>query len=205
MDYEQTFKKGTTTVGLLCNDGVVLAAEKRATMGTLIANKEVEKIIPIQDHLAITVAGSVADAQTLARVLKAQCSLYEIRRGRKIGIESAATLLGNILQGSKWFPYWVQILIGGYDSQGRVYSVDLIGSVLKEKVVSTGSGSPVAYGVLEDKYRVDKSVKDNVPIAVRAIRAAIERDSASGNGIDVATITKSGFTAIPADKVKEHM
>jgi proteasome beta subunit len=200
---EEQFKKGTTTVGLLCSDGVIIAAEKRATMGTLIANKEVEKIIKIQDHLGLTVAGSVADAQTLGRVLKANTSLYEIQRGRKITIEGAATLLANILQGNKWFPYFVQIIVAGYDSHPKLFSLDLIGSVLPEKLVSTGSGSPVAYGVLEDKYKENKTVKDNLPIAVRAIKAAIERDSACGNGIDVAVITKTGFKALTKEEIAE--
>jgi proteasome beta subunit len=203
MEYEQTFRKGTTTIGLLCSDGIVLAAEKRATMGNFIANKEVEKIVKIQDHLGLTVAGSVADAQTLGRILKAQCALYDIQRGRKISVESAATLLGNILQASKYFPYWVQILLAGYDTQPRLYSLDLLGSVLSEKLVSTGSGSPVAYGVLEDKYKENKTVKDNLPIAVRAIKAAMERDSASGNGIDVAVITKAGFKPLSKEEINE--
>jgi proteasome beta subunit len=205
MEYEQTFKKGTTTIGLLCSDGVVLAAEKRATMGNLIANKEVEKIVKIQDHLGLTVAGSVADAQTLGRILKSQCSLYDIQRGRKMSVDSAATLLGNILQASKYFPYWVQILLGGFDTQPRLYSLDLLGSVLPEKLVSTGSGSPTAYGVLEDKYKENKPVKDNLPIAVRAVKAAMERDSASGNGIDVAVITKTGFKPLTKEEISELM
>lgn len=198
---EHEFKKGTTTVGVLCSDGVVLGAEKRATMGYLIANKEVEKIIKIQDHMGLTIAGSVADAQMLGRLLKAECSLYEIQRGRKISIEGASTLLANILQHSKYFPYWVQILVGGYDAEPRLFSLDPIGSKLKEKMVSTGSGSPVAFGVLEDSYKPDRTIDENLPIVVRSIRAAMERDCASGNAIDIATISKGKFKLYPPDEV----
>lgn len=198
-------KKGTTTVALLCSDGVILAAEKRATMGSLIANKETEKIIKIQDYMAVTVAGSVGDAQTLGRILKAQAELYKMQRGKPMCIEAASTLLANILQSSKMFPYLTQVLLGGYDEKPRIFSLDPFGSMLPEKMVSTGSGSPVAYGVLEDQYKENKSVKENIPIAVRALRSAIERDSASGNGIDVAVITKEGFRKVEKEEVEKYL
>jgi len=200
---ESEGKKGTTTVGLLCSDGVILASEKRASMGNLVANKEADKVLKIQDHLGITIAGSVGDAQTIARVMKAQASLYEIQRGRKITIEGAGTLLANILQGSKYFPYWVQLLMGGYDSRPRLYSLDLTGSLMEEKFVSTGSGSPIAYGVLEDKFKDNKTVKDNLPIAVKAIKSALERDIYSGNGLNVAVIDKKGFRKLSDKEIEE--
>jgi proteasome beta subunit len=196
-------KKGTTTIGLLCSDGVILASEKRASMGNLVANKEAEKVLKIQDHLAITIAGSVGDAQTIARVLKAQTALYEIHRNRKITVEGAGTLLANILQGSKYFPYWIQIVMGGYDSKPRLYSLDLTGSLMEEKCVSTGSGSPIAYGVLEDKYKENKSVKDNLPIAAKALKAALERDIYSGNGLNIAVIDKKGFRKLLEKEIAE--
>lgn len=196
-------KKGTTTVGLLCSDGVILASEKRASMGGLVANKEAEKVLKIQDHLAITIAGSVGDAQTIARIMKAQAALYEIQRGRKISVEGAGTLLANILQGSKYFPYWIQILMGGVDSKPRLYSLDLTGSLMEEKFVSTGSGSPIAYGVLEEKYKENKTVKENLPIAVKAIKSALERDIYSGNGITLAVIDKKGFRKLSDKEIDE--
>jgi len=196
-------KKGTTTVGLLCSDGVILASEKRASMGGLVANKEAEKVLKIQDHLAITIAGSVGDAQTIARIMRAQAALYEIQRGRKISVEGAGTLLANILQGSKYFPYWIQILMGGVDTKPRLYSLDLTGSLMEEKFVSTGSGSPIAYGVLEEKYKENKTVKDNLPIAVKAIKSALERDIYSGNGITLAIIDKKGFRKLSDKEISE--
>jgi len=196
-------KKGTTTVGLLCSDGVILASEKRASMGGLVANKEADKVLKIQEHLGITIAGSVGDAQTIGRIMKAQASLYEIQRGRKITVEGAGTLLANILQGSKYFPYWIQLLMGGYDSKPRLYSLDLTGSLMEEKFVSTGSGSPIAYGVLEDKYKENKTVKENLPIAVKAIKSALERDIYSGNGLNIAVIDKKGFRKLSDKEIEE--
>ena len=196
-------RTGTTTVGLLCSDGVILASEKRSSMGNLVANKEAEKVLKIQDHIGITIAGAVGDAQTIARILKAQCALYEIHRGRDITVEGAGTLLANILQGSKYFPYWLQLLMGGYDSKPRLYSLDMMGSLMEEKVVSTGSGSPIAYGVLEDKYKENKTVKENLPIAVKAVKAALERDIYSGNGFNVAVIDKKGFRKLSDKEIEE--
>ncbi len=185
-------RKGTTTVGLLAKDGVVLAAEKRATMGYLVANKNTQKIFKIQPHLWLTTAGSVADAQMLVRIMEVQTNLYQLERGVPMTVSAAATLLSNILHENKILPYYVQLLLGGYDSGPRLYSFDALGSVLPEKVVSTGSGSPIAYGVLEEHYKEGKSVKENEEIAIRAIKAAIQRDVMSGNGIDIVTITSKG-------------
>ncbi len=196
-------KKGTTTIGLLCSDGVILASEKRASMGNLVANKDADKVLKIQDHLGLTIAGSVGDAQTLVRVMKAQTSLYEIQRGRKITVDGAGTLLANILQGSKYFPYWIQILMGGYDSKPRLYSLDLTGSLMEEKFVSTGSGSPIAYGVLEDKFKENKTVKENLSIAVKALKSAMERDIYSGNGFNVVVIDKKGFRKLSDKEIQE--
>lgn len=197
-------KKGTTTIGLLCTDGVILASEKRASMGNLIANKEADKVLKIQDHLGITIAGSVGDAQTIARIMRAQTASYEIQRGRKITIDGAGTLLANILQQSKYFPYFIQLLMGGYDSKPRLYSLDLTGSFMEEKFVSTGSGSPTAYGVLEDKYKENKTVKENLPIAIRALKAAMERDIYSGNGLNIVVIDKKGFHKLSEKELTEY-
>ncbi len=189
-------RKGTTTVGLLAKDGVVLAAERRATMGTLIANKDTQKLFEIQPYMWMTTAGSVADAQVLVRIMKVQTNLYELERGVPMSVSAAATLLSNILHENKILPYYVQLLMGGYDTEPRLYSFDALGSVLPEKVVSTGSGSPIAYGVLEENYKEGRSVKENVEIAVKALKAAMQRDVMSGNGVDVVTITKNGSKLI---------
>ncbi len=185
-------RKGTTTIGLLAKDGVVLAAERRATLGYLVANKETQKIFQIQPHLWLTTAGSVADAQVLVRIMKVQTNLYQIDRGVPMTVSAAATLLSNILHENKIFPYYVQLLLGGYDTEPRLYSLDALGSVLPEKAVATGSGSPIAYGVLEEYYKEGKGIEENVNIAVKALKAAMQRDVMSGNGIDVVTITKKG-------------
>jgi len=195
-DKLKIMKSGTTTVGLICRDGVVLAAEKKSTMGYLVASKESEKILPIADHIAMTIAGVSGDAQTLARYMKAELKLFEIQNQRKISVKGACILLSNILQGSKFFPYYVQLILAGYDETGpKIFSLDAIGGWEEEKkFFSTGSGSPIALGVLEDSFKPDISVEEGKKIALRAIKAAVERDIASGGkGVDVAVITKDGI------------
>jgi proteasome beta subunit len=185
--------KGTTTVGIVYDKGVILAAEKRATMGTFIASKDVEKILPVGDRIAITTAGGVGDAQSLARLLRAELEMYKYSSGEALSIQGSATLLANVLQGSKYFPYIVQIIIGGYDTAPRLFDVDLFGGLLEEKYTSTGSGSIVAYGVLDDGFKEGMKEEDAVELAKRAIRAAIKRDSASGEGIDVVAISRDSI------------
>ena len=197
---EREIRKGTTTIGLKAKDGIVLASESRATMGNMIANKEVDKIFKIQDHIGLTTAGSVADAQTLVRLMQVETNLYQIERERPIQVQAAATLLSNILQQNKWFPYWVQLLLGGYDTEPKLYSLDALGSVIEEKVTSTGSGSPFAYGVLESKYKEDIGVEENIDIALDALHSAMERDAMSGNNINLVKITKKGYEKLDASK-----
>jgi proteasome beta subunit len=191
-------KTGTTTIGMVCKDGVVLAAEKKSTLGYLIASKESEKILPIEDHIALTIAGASGDAQALVRYMKAELKLFAIQNQRKISVKGASTLLANILQSGRWtfLPYMVQLIIAGYDSSGpSVFTLDAIGSAEEEKkFFSTGSGSPMALGVLEDNYREGMSIEEGSKLAIRAVKAAIERDIGSGGkGIDVAVITKDGI------------
>jgi len=189
-------KTGTTTVGLICKDGVVLAAEKKSTMGYLVASKDVEKILPVDDHIAMTIAGVSGDAQTLARYMRAELKLFSIQNHRKISVKGATTLLSNILQGNKYYPYYVQLILAGFDESGpAIFSLDAIGGWEEErKFFSTGSGSPIALGVLEDSYKDNVSTEEGKKIALRAIKAAVERDIASGGkGADVAIITKEGI------------
>jgi len=184
---------GTTTVGLIAGGKVILAADKRATAGTLIASRRVRKIVKITDYAAMTVSGLVADAQALADLVREEARLYSLTNGRDLSVRGIATLLSNILFSSKWFPYLVQLIVGGYDSEPRLYTLDPYGSITEDNYTATGSGSPVAYGVLEDYYREDLTVEEAIEIAKKAIRAAILRDSATGDGIDVVIIGKNEY------------
>ncbi|MCK9151495.1 archaeal proteasome endopeptidase complex subunit beta [Methanobacterium alcaliphilum] len=206
MDDKNTLK-GTTTVGITCNDGVVFATERRASMGNLVAHKVAEKIFKIDDHIVATIAGSVADAQSLMKYISAEVVLYKMRNGERISIESASALASNILHSSRFYPYFVQTLLGGVDETGaKIYSLDPAGGMIKDKFISTGSGSPFAYGVLEDRYTDDLYIEEGIDIAIRAIKSAMERDTYSGNGILVATVTEDeGYRMLSEEEVQKRL
>jgi len=196
---------GTTTLGLACKDGVVLAADRRATAGTMIAHKRTKKVYKIDDNLGLTTAGLVGDLQLLARYITAEAELYKLKRNLPMSVEAAATLTANILSGRRYFPYWVQLVLGGVDGKGNhVFSLDMAGGSLEDKYVSTGSGSPYVYGVLEDHWTDDTDVKAGIDLAVRAVSAAIRRDAASGEGIDVAVISREGYRDLDEKEVERR-
>lgn len=203
---EKDVNKGTTTVGLACDDGVVLATEMRATMGNMISHKTTKKLFQIDDHLGMTVAGLVGDAQTLARLLRTEAELYKVKRGEPMSVKAAATLLSNIMNQRKFAPYMVQLLVGGVDDDGgHVYSLDAAGGSIPDNFITTGSGSPFVYGVLEDLYEEGLSLDEGVDVAVRGLTAAMKRDSASGDGIALATVTEEdGFETFSEDEIKDR-
>ncbi len=187
----------------MCKDGVVFASDRRATMGYLIASKDIDKIYPISDTIAMTIAGSVGDAQTLVRWMTAELKLYELKHEKPATVEAAATLLGNILSQYKLFPFFVQLLVGGIDGRPRLFSVDMLGGLTEEKMTSTGSGSPIAFGVLEEMFVEDRDVSTNLPVAVKAVSAAMKRDAASGERVDLVVVTKFGFKRMSKEDVKK--
>lgn len=202
-------KTGTTTVGIVCKDGVVLAADQKATMGNIVASKEAQKVFRITDRIGMTIAGSVGDAQAMVRLLKAEMKLYEFEQG-EVTVKAAATLLGNLLRSSykSFVPELVQLVIGGYDREGpHIYSLDAAGGISEEKEFTfSGSGSVIAVGVLEDQYRKNMSVDEGVDLLVRAIKAARERDVFSGGrSMSVLVITKDGMREISPKEFEKRM
>ncbi len=204
MDMDRASTKGTTTVGLACKEGAVLITDKRATMGTLIAHKIVQKSFSIDKHTGATVAGSVADAQALIRWMQAEARLHRMRKGVEMSVEAAATLMANILFSQRYFPMIVQAAVGGYAKEGgRVFSIDPLGSSIEDSMVATGSGSPVAYGVLQDSFKKDLPLEECISIGTRALRAALERDAMTGDGIDILTITAEGTKRFSPSEVEK--
>lgn len=206
MPSEETYLKGTTTIGIVCKDGVVLATERRATAGSFIANKMTQKLFKIDNNIGVTVAGLVGDAQVLARYLRAEVALYRLRRSAPLSAEGAATLLANILSGNRMFPYYAWLILGGVDAKGgHVFSVDPAGGSIEDKYVSVGSGSTFAYGVLEEGYAQAITVNDAVDLAIRGLTVAMKRDSASGDGYIVHTITSKEYKEFSEDEVNKRL
>ena len=200
----QLVLKGTTTIGVVCKDGVILASDTRVTMGYYVAHKHGKKVYKIDDHLGMTIAGTVADAQRVVDILTANAKLYKIKMNRPMPVNSAARLIANLLFSARYIPLATQVLIGGVDTTGpHVFNLDPFGSLTEEKFVSTGSGSPIAYGVLEDKYQEDMPVKDLLPTIVKAVNAAMKRDIASGNSYNVTVIDNNGYRELTGEEKKK--
>ncbi|MCK4967585.1 MAG: proteasome subunit beta [Candidatus Aenigmarchaeota archaeon] len=200
-------KTGTTTVAMVCKDGVVLAADQKATMGHLVASKKARKVHEITDKMAMTIAGSVGDAQALIRILRAEMQLYELQE-KNGSIKAAATLLANILRGAykSYTPEMVQLVLGGFDKTGaHLYSLDAAGGLSEEEDYAfSGSGSVIAVGVLEDSYSKDMTTKQGVDLLLRSIKAARERDVFSGGLLmNVAIITEKGINWLEEAEIKK--
>ncbi|MEF8781443.1 MAG: archaeal proteasome endopeptidase complex subunit beta [Haloferacaceae archaeon] len=188
---DQELKTGTTTVGLKTSEGVVLATDMRASLGRMVSSKDVQKVEQIHPTAALTIAGGVSAAQSLISTLRAETNLYEARRGKDMSMQALSTLTGNLLRTGGFLI--VQPILGGVDEEGpHVYSIDPLGSVIEEEYTVTGSGSQFALGVLEQEYREDLSLDEAKQVAARAVKSALERDTASGNGINVALVTEDG-------------
>jgi proteasome beta subunit len=207
MDQQERLKTGTTTLGIVCKDCVILASESKTTLGSMTFAKETDKVIQIDDKIAVTTAGGGGDIQAMVRVLKAEINLYKLMRHTEITVNAVATLLSNILQGSRYYPYIAFLTIGGVDKKGvHLISSDVVGGLEeKEKYISTGSGSPFAYGVLESHYKEGMTREEGIRIAIKAVRAAMERDVFSGGKkIQVAVIDENSLKFLTKEEVEEH-
>jgi len=200
---EEKILHGTTTVGIKAKDGVVLCADMRASAGYFIANNNTMKIQQIDDHAGMTMAGGVADAQNITDILRYHANLHRIQKNEPISIKSLTRLTSLIFHQNRGYPFMADILVGGYDKQGpALFNIDMFGSVEDKTYVTTGSGSPVAYGLLEEEYRDDLNVEDAKVIALRAVKAAITRNIGTGDGINVSIIDKDGFRLLSKEQKK---
>ncbi len=195
--------KGTTTIAFKCVDGVVMATDTRATvMPGFVAHKRVKKVYKITRNVGMTMAGIPAEAVNLLDILRANALLYQIQRKRIIPVKVVASLASVMLFQQRYFPYAIQVIIGGYDDEGyHLFSLDPFGSAIEDNMIATGSGSPVAYGVLESGYHEGLTLQEGLPLAVKAIHAAIKRDAFTGDNFDVAVITREkGYTELSEEE-----
>jgi proteasome beta subunit len=195
--------KGTTTIGVVCKDGVILASDTRVTMGFYVAHKHGKKIYKIDDHLGITIAGTYADAQRIVDILIANAQLYKMNMGRPLPVNSAARLVANLLFSARAL-LQTEALIGGIDDSGsHVFRLDPLGSLTEEKCVSTGSGSPVALGVLEDKFKEDAPIGKVLPVIAKAVDAAMKRNIGSGDSFNITIIDNKGYRELSDEEKRK--
>jgi len=200
---EEKILHGTTTVAIKVKDGVVLCADMRASAGYFIANNNTMKIQKIEQHAGLTLAGGVADAQNIVDVLRYHANVHRIQNQEPIPIKSLARLTSLMFHQNRGYPFIADILVGGYDNQGpQLFNIDMFGSVEEKNYVTTGSGSPVAYGLLEEEYKDNLTLDEAKSIALRAVKAAITRNIGTGDGINIALIDKNGFQLLDNERKK---
>jgi len=191
--YKELFITGATTIGLVCKDGVVLASEKRVSYGFTVLSKAGKKVYPITNHLGVAFAGLVSDMLAIVRRLAAEARLYELDHGKRMPVNAASKLLANILFSSRYYPLLTETIIGGVDEKGpRLYVLDAVGSLIEDRYAALGTGAQVAIGIVESNYKEGIDVEMGKELAIKAVKAAIERDAVSGDGIDVLVITAQG-------------
>jgi proteasome beta subunit len=185
---------GATTLGVVCADGVILAAEKRVTYGNFVMSRGGKKVFKITNQICAACAGLVGDMQILTREVEAQANLFSMEVGRPISVRATAKLMANILFNRRYAPLITQTIVGGLDDEGpSLYVLDVLGSLIPDKYAAVGSGTEIAVGVLEEGYKEGLSVKEAKALVTRAVKSAISRDAMSGDGIDFLIITKDGI------------
>jgi proteasome beta subunit len=195
--------KGTTTIALICNDGVVMGADTRATMDTFIASSEAIKVFKIDDHLGMTIAGAVGDANYLVKVLKTQNEFYKMNESKPMSPGAASSLLSLILQENKFTPFYVGLILAGLNKgTPEIYGIDYAGGSIKEsKFTSIGSGSIVALGYLESIYTPSLSAAEGVKHVAKALQIAMKRDAGTGDNMKLVAITKKGFKEYSKEEI----
>jgi proteasome beta subunit len=185
---------GATTVGVVCKDGVILAAERRVTYGYFVMSKSGKKVFKIAEKIGAACAGIVADMQILTREVGAYLNLYTFEREQSVTVRTAAKLMGSMLFERRYFPYLTQTIVGGVDDTGpKLFVLDPLGSVIEDKFTAVGSGAEIAMGLLETDFKDGMTVDDARGLVKKAVKAASARDIGSGEGIDILVITNSGI------------
>ena len=192
MAYEEVFR--ATVVGLKSRDGVVMATDRRLSYGNIVLSRAAKKIFVVDERAAVAFAGLYGDVSGLVRFLQADISAYKLIANAPVTIRSIARRLSVLMYSYKWFPFFVETLVGGVESDGtpRLYVLDPLGSILEEDYTAVGSGATIAFGFLENNYSNNVTVEEAEKIALSAVRTAIGRDIGSGDGIDIVTITRNG-------------
>jgi len=198
--------KGTTTLGIICKDGVILSSEKREVAGYIVS-EEAEKIFEIDTHIGMAGAGVSADMRALAKILNVEARLYRVSNGKRISVEAAGNLLSNLMYQYKVIPFMTIIILGGIEEDGepKLFALDVYGGLsrIKDYTAFGGSGWPFAQSILDAEYSL-KTTDEMIPLAIKAINMSKKRDVYSGGDVDVVKITKSGFKRLSQEEISKY-
>jgi proteasome beta subunit len=186
------FMPGATVVGISYNNGVILAAEKRVSFGNFVVNKSIKKTFSVTDHVGAACAGMVADMQVLVRQVEALAKIRKLETRREVPPNSVAKLMSVIMFERRYFPLLTQVIVGGINTKPEIYTLDPLGSVLPDDYAAVGTGAEMALGIMDAEFKPNMTEEKAKELAIRAIKSAIQRDAASGDGIDVLVVSKTG-------------
>jgi len=187
------FMPGATAVGITYDNGVLLASEKRVSYGNFVVNKNTKKTFAVTDHVGAACAGMVADMQVLVRQVSALSKIRRLETRRDVQPNSIAKLMSVIMFERRYFPLLTQVIVGGITTnKPEIYTLDPLGSVLPDRYAAVGTGAEMALGVMDADFSESLDEEKATSLALRAIRSSIQRDSASGDGIDLLIINKDG-------------
>ena len=186
------FMPGATVVGISYNSGVILAAEKRVSFGNFVVNKSIKKTFSVTDHVGAACAGMVADMQVLVRQVEALAKIRKLETRREVPPNSVAKLMSVIMFERRYFPLLTQVIVGGINNKPEIYTLDPLGSVLPDEYAAVGTGAELALGIMDAEFKPNMTEEKAKELAIRAIKSAIQRDSSSGDGIDVLVVSKTG-------------
>jgi proteasome beta subunit len=206
-------KSGTTILGIVCKDGVVMASDRQSTAGTIVMKKNSDKTIPLGNYFLYAGCGVSSAIQKLSKILEAELRLKELRSKSRPTVREAANLLGaliynNIRQFTRVEDV-VGALIGGFNEDGSVelYTLDPAGLIdkVEDYDASVGSGMPFSLGLLERQYKKDLNVKQGIELAKECLLSSTQRDVGSGYGVDIFTITKEGIKKVFEQELKAEL
>lgn len=196
---------GTSLVGIVCKDGIVMAGDRKSTVGgSIVMQKNAKKVIQINDYLVVSGTGGMADIDMLQKLITAELKLKSLRDKKRPTIKEAANLIGmtvyNNIRQPSMIPFIAGTMVGGFNEDGvtELYSVEPAGGVvlIEDYDANFSSGMPYILGFLERQYKKGLNVKDGTELAIEAIKSSSERDTASGHGVDVFVITKDGIKQV---------
>lgn len=185
------FMPGATAVGISFDNGVVLASEKRVSYGNFVVNKNTTKTFHVTDHVGAACAGMIADMQILVRQVGALAKIRKLETRRNVAPNSVAKMMSVIMFERRFFPLLTQVIVGGIDKKPEIYTLDPLGSVLPDDYAAVGTGAEMALGVMDSEYRANISEQTAKELAIKAIKSSIQRDSGSGDGIDILFVTRN--------------
>ena len=193
MAFQFQFMPGATAVGISYSNGVILAAEKRVSFGNFVVNKNTKKTFPVTDKVGAACAGMVADMQVLIRQITALAKIRKLETRRNVAPNSVAKLMSVVMFERRFFPLLTQVVVGGINEKPEIYTLDPLGSVLPDDYAAVGTGAEMALAIIDEEYKPSMSEEKARELALRAIKSAVQRDAASGDGIDILMITTSSI------------